>query len=387
MIENASFFCTEMKTALSIIVPFYNEGRNVADVCLELKAVQEHMLPECEVILVDDGSTDGGGGTMDRLAVSWPGCRVFHLPENRGQSAALVFGLSHALAPIIATLDGDGQNDPRDIPRLLLRLEDADMVVGVRMERQDSWVRRKISRIANFYRSSWLSDGVSDAGCALKVFRREVADAFIPIRTLYSFMPALAVAAGFRVTEEPVRHRARRYGTSKYSARSFLFLPIVDLIGLKWYCSRRCRPLAERAPNDRLGVTTLGEELYRRAARRWLVTAGLGLAVILIALFFSLPRETSMGPTARRVSLSRAERVALRQIPKGRLGAEELRTENGRLIWAIDVQSATSPEIHELAIDAMDARVLGARSESAEEEAFEVAVSNHQFEPTKRLPR
>ncbi|MGI8890061.1 MAG: glycosyltransferase [Chthoniobacterales bacterium] len=375
-----------MKPALSIIVPFYNEGRNVADVCLELKAVQEHMLPECEVILVDDGSTDGSGGTMDRLAVSWPGCRVFHLSENRGQSAALVFGLSHALAPIIATLDGDGQNDPRDIPRLLLRLEGADMVVGVRMERQDSWVRRKISRIANFYRSSWLGDGVSDAGCALKVFRREVADAFIPIRTLYSFMPALGVAAGFRVIEEPVRHRARRYGTSKYSARSFLFLPIVDLIGLKWYCSRRCRPAAGRGLGAS-AILSLSGAVEGRVARRCRTFAAVGLALLFIGLLVSRPRRAPEGPEARKISLSRAERIALQRFPRGHLGGEELWMDNGRLIFAIDVRSSRPRRIEEVKIDAMDGRVLEERSESEEEEAIEVAAQHHQMHSQFPLPR
>src|SRR5207237_8345434 len=109
------------------------------------------------------------------------------------------------------------------------------MVVGIRVKRKDSWLRRKISRIANAIRANILHDGVSDTGCGLKVFRREVVTAFIPIKTLYSFMPALAVAAGFRVVEEPVNHRPRQHGSSKYAVTSFLLLPVLDFLGLRWF--------------------------------------------------------------------------------------------------------------------------------------------------------
>lgn len=226
--------------SLAVVVPFFNEERSIQVVCAELRSVLEKDFPEVEIILLDDGSTDNTGARLDETAASWPQCRVFHLGANRGQSSALLFGFSKSVAPILATMDGDGQNDPRDIIRLLARLDEADMIVGQRVERRDSWMRRKISRVANAIRSELLGDGVSDAGCALKVFRREVVGAFIPIRTLYSFMPALAVAAGFCVVEERVHHRLRRYGASKYTVGSFLILPIIDLIGLKWFGARRC---------------------------------------------------------------------------------------------------------------------------------------------------
>ena len=132
-------------------------------------------------------------------------------------------------------------------------------------------MRRKISRIANRVRSEWLGDGVSDAGCALKVFRREVVGAFIPIRTLYSFMPSLAVAAGFRVVEVPVKHRARARGDSKYSVRSFLVLPIVDCIGLRWFRSRRCQPRPSRPSQEDRG--TLAEELSLKAVDDEVISA------------------------------------------------------------------------------------------------------------------
>jgi dolichol-phosphate mannosyltransferase len=138
-------------------------------------------------------------------------------------------------------MDGDGQNCPADVPGLLAGRGNADMIVGIRQNRQDSWLRRKISRLANAVRSRILGDGMRDGGCALKVFRREVVSSFIPIRTLYSFMPAMAVAAGFRVVEAPVTHRARGGGKSNYGLQVFLWRPVLDLLGVWWFSRRRFR--------------------------------------------------------------------------------------------------------------------------------------------------
>ncbi len=150
-------------------------------------------------------------------------------------------------------MDGDGQNDPADIGRMLLLLETgrADMVAGVRAQRKDGWVRRRMSRLANTVRQRLLQDGVRDSGCALKVFRREVRAAFIPIRTLYSFMPALAVAAGFEVVELEVNHRAREKGVSKYGLGVMLWRPLVDMLGVWWFIRRRfqeMKPLTTPEP-------------------------------------------------------------------------------------------------------------------------------------------
>jgi dolichol-phosphate mannosyltransferase len=146
-----------------------------------------------------------------------------------------------ASSDLVVTLDGDGQNDPVDIAALLARLDEtgADMVAGVRVNRNDSWLRRRMSRIANRVRQWILRDGVTDTGCGLKAFRREVVDAFLPMRTLYSFMPALAVAGGYRVIEQPVRHRARKLGQSKYGLGVMLWRPLLDLLGVWWFTRRR----------------------------------------------------------------------------------------------------------------------------------------------------
>ncbi len=248
--------------SIAVVVPFFNEAENVDAFCSELRDVLTKELSDVEVALIDDGSSDGTGAKLEAIARAWPEARVFHLRENKGQSAALLFGFSRTTAPIIVTMDGDGQNDPHDIPRLIARLVEADMVVGVRVDRQDTWMRRRISRIANQVRSDLLGDGVSDSGCALKVFSREVVDAFIPIRTLYSFMPALAVAGGFRVVEEPVRHRARAHGYSRYTTASFLILPIIDFVGLRWFRWRRCRGEGSSRFTNHPTIGTLGTDLH-----------------------------------------------------------------------------------------------------------------------------
>lgn len=373
--------------SFAVVVPFFDEEGNVGTVCSELRRFLEGGFADAEVILVNDGSNDWTGATLNEIALNWPACRVFHLEGNRGQSAALLFGFGQTTAPVLVTMDGDGQNDPNDIPRLLHLLSDADMVVGSRVNRQDSWIRRKISRVANFYRAKWLGDGVSDAGCALKVFRREVVSAFIPIRTLYSFMPALAVAAGYRVLEEPVHHRSRRHGVSKYSAWGFLVFPVIDFIGLNWFRFRRCQAAGRHLPDSDLPTAPFGETLSRIVVHRWLQPAALGLALILVALLLSLPRKSLEGPSSRKINLSQAERIALQYYRKGRLGAEELRTESGRLIWTIDVESPSTSDIHEISIDAMNGHVIAVRTESAEEEALEVAVANHRLDPEKFLLR
>lgn len=367
--------------SFAVVVPFFNEERSVDSVCAELRRVLTDELSGAEVVLIDDGSTDGTGARLSKIAAAWPAARVFRFRENRGQSAALLFGFSNTIAPIVVTMDGDGQNDPHDIRRLLARLAEADMVVGARVERQDSWMRRKISRIANHIRSDLLGDGVSDSGCALKVFRREVVSAFIPIRTLYSFMPALAVAAGFHVVEEPVHHRPRQHGESKYSVTSFLFLPIVDFIGLRWFRSRRCRDRPLPRPNERSTIGTPGTDRYRRGVRPWMGRVALVLALGLFVCLLLGPRKSSVGPAARKINLERAEHIALHLVPKGQLESEELSTENGRLTYKIDIQLPGAKQLREVEIDALDGRVIASRIETAEEEALEVAVTNHHRDP------
>ncbi len=226
----------------SVVVPFFNESASAAALLSEIAEVMQQMAAAYEIITVNDGSTDATRAILADYATHHRECRLVDLATNRGQAVALFAGLQVARAPIVITMDGDGQNDPHDIPVLLRELQGADMVVGVRVERQDTWLRRSMSRVGNRVRQRILHNGVDDSGCALKVFRREVVGALVPIRTLYSFLPTMAVAGGFKVVQHPVSHRARAGGTSSYGLRVFLWGPVLDTLGMWWY-SRRSFPV------------------------------------------------------------------------------------------------------------------------------------------------
>jgi glycosyltransferase involved in cell wall biosynthesis len=232
-----------MRRKISIVVPFFNEEDNVTRLLAEIRAVCDALGQSYEAIFVNDGSKDATGQRLDEAANGWPEAKPFHFLSNHGQGAALFFGMKKASGEILVTLDGDGQNDPADIPRLLAALADCDMVAGARAGRQDSWLRLAMSRLANSVRSRLLGDGLRDTGCALKAFRCEVVEAFIPIRTLYSFMGAMAVAAEFRLRQIEVVHRPRIRGQSKYGLSVFWWKPLIDMIGLFWFSRRRfpCR--------------------------------------------------------------------------------------------------------------------------------------------------
>lgn len=237
-----------------MIVPFYNEGQAAIPFLRELRATLESLPRRTEVVLVDDASTDTTSEALARAAGTDPAWRILRHRRNAGQAAALLTGMHASTAPVLIIMDGDGQNDPADIPTLLARLENADMVMGVRTHRADSWLRRRMSRLANGLRSRLLRDGVTDTGCGIKVFRREVVGAFLPIRTLYSFMAALAVSSSFRVAECAVNHRPRLADRSKYGLGVMLWRPAVDLLGVWWFTRRRIPvtgEAAERAPVPR----------------------------------------------------------------------------------------------------------------------------------------
>lgn len=222
----------------SVVIPFFSEHDNVISLLNELLAVEKQLNMMWEYILINDCGTDGTPGILQEWATGRENCLLLNNPGNQGQAASLFAGLQKASAPLIITMDGDGQNVPADIPKLLAMISSSDMVVGIRAERNDSWLRRIMSKYANRIRGSILGDHMTDSGCALKVFHRRILPSLLPIRTLYSFMPAMVVAAGFSVTQVPVQHRARSFGKSNYGLRAFFWRPIVDMMGMLWFKNR-----------------------------------------------------------------------------------------------------------------------------------------------------
>ncbi|MGI9240107.1 MAG: glycosyltransferase family 2 protein, partial [Verrucomicrobiales bacterium] len=197
---------------LSVVIPLYNEEENVA----LLQEEVDRALADCdyELVLVDDGSSDDTVGAVVRNAHT----RLIEFEKNTGQSAAMYAGIHAARGEIIATLDGDLQNDPADIPKLLdhMEAEGLDLVCGYRAKRKDTTFKRIQSRIANNVRSRFIGDGVRDTGCSLKAMRRQCREGLMPFTGMHRFIPALIKNAGYKVGEIPVNHRPRQHGVSKY---------------------------------------------------------------------------------------------------------------------------------------------------------------------------
>ncbi len=227
---------------LSVVVPVHNESGNVAPLVEEIVAALEERV-DFEIVYVDDGSTDGTAAEIAEVAERESRLRVIRHGSCRGQSAAILSGVRAARAAWIATLDGDAQNDPADLPRLLARRdeeEDVQMVSGVRRRRRDGLGKRIASRIANAVRRRLLRDETPDTGCGLKLFRRDAFLALPKFDHMHRFIPALLRARGGRVVFVEVNHRPRRRGRSNYGILDRLWTGIVDLFGVMWL-QRRMR--------------------------------------------------------------------------------------------------------------------------------------------------
>jgi dolichol-phosphate mannosyltransferase len=219
---------------LSVVVPLYNEEANLPILQEELRVALSGL--DYEVVFVDDGSVDR---TAERIEPAG-NIRVIRFEKNSGQSAAIYAGLTAARGATVVIIDGDLQNDPADIPKLLAEIaRGADLVCGYRVKRQDTLVKRATSRIANAVRSRYTKDGVRDTGCTLKAMRRECASALFPFKGMHRFIPALVKAAGYRLVEIPVNHRPRRFGQSKYGLGNRALRATIDMFGVRWLLSRR----------------------------------------------------------------------------------------------------------------------------------------------------
>ena len=222
---------------VTIVVPVYNEEANVETLAAELDAVSLS-LPDLEVLFVDDGSTDSTWDRIQACARRFSSVRGLRYEPNRGQSAAMLEGLRNARGDVLVIMDGDLQNDPADVPRLVARIGEGDVVCGYRAKRRDTWARRAGSRLANWVRNRVTRDGVRDTGCSLKAFRRECASDLPPLNGVHRFMPAYFKLNGRKVVEIPVNHRPRMHGVSKYTNLKRLPRTVLDLVGFVWYRKR-----------------------------------------------------------------------------------------------------------------------------------------------------
>lgn len=231
---------------LSVVVPVFNEAENVLPLVAEIEAALGPSRTPFEIVFVDDGSRDDTPQRLAEARARFPRLRSVRLRRNCGQSTAIREGIKAARGRLIATLDGDGQNDPADIPRLLAAVPRGTarppLVAGLRRKRRDNWLRRVSSRIANSLRSRLLNDGTPDTGCSLKVFERQ---AFLELPFfdhMHRFLPALFRRQGIAVVMVDVNHRPRARGVSKYGVMNRLWVGIVDLIGVMWLQRRATLP-------------------------------------------------------------------------------------------------------------------------------------------------
>ncbi|MBZ0090232.1 MAG: glycosyltransferase family 2 protein [Thermoanaerobaculia bacterium] len=234
---------------LSIVVPLYNEEENLPALDAEIHAALAPLAIAYEVLYVDDGSTDGSLAVLHRLAAADPRLRILRHRQNAGQSAGLASGFRAARGEIVATLDADLQNDPADLPRLLAKLDEGfDVVSGVRQNRQDTWVRRASSRIANAVRNWATDEAITDVGCSLKAYRARYLAHLPMFGGMHRFLPTLVRWNGARVAEIPVSHRPRRFGVAKYGIGNRLFRALADLFAVRWMRTRWIDPANVEEP-------------------------------------------------------------------------------------------------------------------------------------------
>ena len=254
---------------LSVVIPVKDEAANVAPLVAELRAALDGLL-DYEILYVDDGSEDGTAAEVARLQAEAPRLRLLQHMRSCGQSAAIRSGVKAARAAWIATLDGDGQNDPADIPKLWRMGLSAPvapplLIAGYRESRQDSWTKRFASQIATRVRRRLLRDGTPDTGCGLKLFRRSLFLDLPYFDHMHRFLPALVLREGGIVWSIRVNHRARREGVSKYGVFDRLGDGVIDLFGVIWLKRRAAPPhlLEEALPDPKTASTSVSISVVR----------------------------------------------------------------------------------------------------------------------------
>jgi dolichol-phosphate mannosyltransferase len=225
---------------LSVVIPIKDEAENIEPLYRQLTEVLNENPWSWECIWVDDGSIDGSLAILERLARQDAHHRFLSFHRNAGQSAAFCAGFKEAAGAIIATMDGDGQNDPADIPRLVKEIQagKADMVNGYRARRKDSLIRKISSRTANAFRNRMTGKTVSDVGCSTRVFKRQCVECLPNFKGMHRFLPTLVCMQGFKLSEVPVNHRPRLLGKTKYNISNRLWVGLLDTLGVLWLQKR-----------------------------------------------------------------------------------------------------------------------------------------------------
>jgi glycosyltransferase involved in cell wall biosynthesis len=223
---------------ISVVVPVYNEEENLPILIPKLMEVLEARGQPYEMIFVDDGSTDRSREILKEKASQHPQIHVLGFRRNCGETAAGFAGLKEARGKVVITIDADLQNDPMDIPRMLEYLKEYDMVTGWRQKRDDSWVKRITSKIANAIRNRLSGETIRDSGCTFRAYRRECLQNLKLFKGMHRFMPTLVKMEGFQVIEIPIAHHPREFGVSKYTTWNRMWRAFVDLLGIKWMKSR-----------------------------------------------------------------------------------------------------------------------------------------------------
>jgi len=228
-----------MQNKISVVVPAFNEAENlpalIAQIHETLNPLKDYVY---ECIIVNDAGTDDTDGALRELASVYPSLRYIRMTRNSGQSAALIAGMRRATGDYIITLDADLQNNPADIPRILEALQHADCVCGYRQNRHDSPFRRMTSLLGNRVRRWIVDDGVRDAGCGIKGFRRNCLEHIVPFHGVHRFFAVMVRNGGLTVTEVPVTHRPRIHGKSKYGFLNRIFWVLYDFVGVAWLKKR-----------------------------------------------------------------------------------------------------------------------------------------------------
>lgn len=226
---------------VSVIAPAHNEADNLPTLINEIAAAMQTTGQSYEIVIIDDSSSDGSAGLLRKMLAERSDLVVYRTQRQSGQSTALSIGFDIARGDVIVTIDADLQNDPADIPNLIMGLQCADVVIGWRRDRKDTLEKKIISKCANFIRNWFTGETVRDTGCGLKVFKKETLERMHRFDGMHRFFPTLVKMHGYTVAEIPVRHRPRQHGNTHYNIFNRSIRPMMDLLAVRWLQKRTLR--------------------------------------------------------------------------------------------------------------------------------------------------